>query len=207
MNLISYPSRRAASEAAAELLASAVQQQLALSERTTLVVSGGSTPLECFAILRQMPVAWQSVDVSLTDERCVPTDHEDSNEGMLRRHLLRDNASQARYVSPEEVGAEPFSAVLVGMGSDGHFASLFPDADNLAHGLDLQNAESTLPVNTAASPHPRISMTLSRLVNSELIVLLAFGDDKRAVLDNPAGFPVAHLLGQQRADVKVVWAA
>ena len=92
------------------------------------------------------------------------------------------------------------------MGNDGHFASLFPDAENLSVGLNLENDASTLSINTSASPHPRLTMTLSRLVHSREIILLIFGEDKREVLEAPGGLPIAYLLQQHQCPVTVLWA-
>ena len=96
------------------------------------------------------------------------------------------------------------------MGEDGHFASLFPDAENLEEGLDVDSSELSIPVNTAASPHPRVSLTLSALSRSDEILLLMFGDRKREVYEaakqTANGYPVFHLLRQKRAPVYVYWA-
>jgi 6-phosphogluconolactonase len=99
---------------------------------------------------------------------------------------------------------------LLGMGEDGHFASLFPDADNLQEGLDVDSPQLCIPVHTAASPHPRASLTLSALSRADEIILLIFGDAKRDVYEAASkstnGSPVSHLLRQKRAPVHVYWA-
>lgn len=178
--------------------------------RAGLVVSGGSTPVTCFEALSRADVAWERVEVTLTDERCVPVDHADSNERQVRERLLIHQAAGATFVPLQAAALDampkPFACALIGMGDDGHFASLFPDAANLAAGLDLNETAPCLPVVTGASPHRRMSMTLSLLVRSELIVVLAFGEGKRRVLEAPGGCPVGRLLAQQRAPVRVIWA-
>ncbi|MEM7218716.1 MAG: 6-phosphogluconolactonase [Pseudomonadota bacterium] len=193
-----FVDRAAASRAAAELLADALRARLAVDARATLIVSGGSTPVACLNHLADQALPWSRVDVSLTDERCVAEDHEASNSGMVRRELLRGAAAAATVVAPDAAAlATPrFAAVLVGMGADGHFASLFPDAADLATGLDLSNAAGTLRIETSASPHTRISMTLARLVAADTLLLLSFGAAKRAVLRAPAGMPIEALLRQ-----------
>ncbi|MEM7002946.1 MAG: 6-phosphogluconolactonase [Pseudomonadota bacterium] len=206
MTITRFEDRLSASRAAALMLHEALAAKLAQADNAVLVVSGGATPLECFAHLAQAPLPWERIVVSLTDERCVAVDHADSNQGMLKRHLFIGAAARARYQAPQDLEAEQFAAVLLGMGSDGHFASLFADAENLVQGLDLTNTQATLPVSTAASPHQRISMSLARLLNSERVLLLAFGQEKLAVLDNPADTPVAHLLQQNSVSVEVLWA-
>ena len=118
-----------------------------------------------------------------------------------RCDALNDEIRQAPF---------PFACALLGMGEDGHFASLFPDAENLREGLDVDSRQLCIPVQTAASPHPRVSLTLSALSRSDEILLLMFGDRKRAVYEATKqaanGYPVSHLLRQKRAPVFVYWA-
>lgn len=205
-----FPDRSTASRAAADVLAAALSHRLATSAGAVLAVSGGTTPGQCLSELAERPLNWARVRVTLTDERCVPADHPDSNEGMVRRRLLVGRAAAARFVRLQgtEMSAfsEPFACVLVGMGEDGHFASVFPDADNLDEALDLESDACCLPVRTEASPFARISMTLARLVNSDELVLLAFGAAKRRVLEAPGAYPVGRLLAQTRLPVRVMWA-
>ncbi len=222
-----FETREQASAAAAERIVAALSRRLAVQDEASLVVSGGSSPILCFAELARADADWRRVAVLPSDDRWVPADHEDSNEKLIRNTLLVDNAAAAELlpffaagVSVEERAADlneevrfapiPFACALLGMGTDGHFASLFPDAANLAAGLDLESSTLCLPVHTAASPHPRISLTLAALSRSDEIVLLIFGEDKRAVYERAKGgdpqFPVTRLLRQKRAPVHTYWA-
>ena len=96
------------------------------------------------------------------------------------------------------------------MGEDGHFASLFPDAENLADGLDVEGEQLCIPVTTEASPHPRVSLTLAALARSDAIVLLMFGENKLKVYEQAkqkgSKLPVAALLKQKKAPVHIYWA-
>lgn len=222
-----FDSREAASTAAAERMAAALGRRLDAQGEASVVVSGGTSPAGVFAVLARTPLAWPDVHVILSDERWVPPDHEDSNEKLVRDTLLTHAAKEATVlpvykpgVTAEERCAElndelrlapfPFACALLGMGEDGHFASLFPDAANLDEGLDVDSSELSIPVNTTASPHPRVSLTLSALSRSDEIVLLMFGDRKREVYEaakqTANGYPVFHLLRQKRAPVYVYWA-
>lgn len=226
-NFHEFGDRMTASEAVAGWIALALEHALQGQESASLVVSGGSTPLHCFAALAQTPLAWPQVSVFMSDERCVPAEHEDSNEAMVRRTLVTGQAADAELVPMFREGLDvtgmcdaldrrltaepgPFAAVLLGMGADGHFASLFPDADRLEEGLELDSGQRCLPVQTAASPHPRISLTLPVLVNTRELILLAFGNAKRDVLEDAAAgrgnYPVQALLAQDRTPVKIAWA-
>ncbi len=177
------------------------------------------------AELSRVPLDWQRVQVCLSDERWVPPDHEDSNEKLVRETLLVDQASSAQLlpvyaddVTPEQrcevlqdsLPVLPFSCSLIGMGTDGHFASLFPDAEQLELGLDVECGRLYVPVHTAASPHPRISMTLAGISRSDEVVLLFFGEEKLKIYEEARastnGYPVSRLLRQKRAPVRLFWA-
>ena len=225
MNENTFETRLEASEAAAERIAELLAHRLDNQNKASIVVSGGTTPGPCLSALSKTALDWPRVQVVLSDERWVPADHADSNEKLVRETLLVDEASAANLlpvfdddVSPEQrcdalqdpLPVLPFACSLIGMGTDGHFASLFPDAEQLEHGLDVESGRLYIPVTTAASPHPRISMTLAGISRSDEIVLLFFGEEKLAVyrhaLESSNGFPVSRLLRQKRAPVSVFWA-
>ncbi|MDH3865258.1 MAG: 6-phosphogluconolactonase [Gammaproteobacteria bacterium] len=222
-----YETREEASIAAAQRIGAALLRRLDAQGAASVVVSGGSSPAGVFRKLAQTTLPWSDVHVVLSDERWVPAEHEESNEKLVRETLLTGDAQAAimlpvyrQGVTIEERCGEideelllapfPFSCALLGMGEDGHFASLFPDAENLQEGLDVDSRQLCIPVHTAASPHPRVSLTLSALSRSDEIVLLIFGDAKRDVYETARtstnGSPVSHLLRQKRAPVHVYWA-
>ena len=226
-NFHEFGDRMTASEAVADWIARSLVEALGGHESASFVVSGGSTPVHTFGALAQTPLDWSRVSVFLSDERCVPPDHADSNEAMVRRTLVTGEAARAEVVPVYREGLDvdgmcealdrrlaaepaPFASVLLGMGADGHFASLFPDFGELEAGLALPGAHRCLPVQTAASPHPRISLTLDTLVKTRSLVLLAFGEAKRSVLEDAAegrgGYPVQALLGQVQTPVRIAWA-
>lgn len=222
-----FDSREEASRAAAEHIAEALNRRLDQQKAASLVVSGGTSPIQCFETLAHMDIDWPRVGIVPSDDRWVPSEHEDSNEKLVRSKLLVNGAANAdilpfysENMTVEERAAAldqeirfvpfPFACSLLGMGEDGHFASLFPDAENLDEGLDLESGTLCLPVETKASPYPRISLTLAALSRSDEIVLLIFGDEKRKVYEKAkagnARYPVTRLLRQKRAPVNVYWA-
>ena len=223
--------RQAASRAAANLLAERLAADLERRGNGSLVVSGGTTPEACFRILSEAALDWARVTVVPSDERWVPADDPNSNEGLIRNHLLRNAAAAARLLPlyrPEfdpdrdpaaapavieqdlRAQAGPFSAVLLGMGADGHFASLFPDYGGLSRALDPASAERCVLVRTASSPFLRVSLTLSALLQTSQLALLLFGEEKRAVFEQAlAGgspYPVQSLLAQTAVPVAAFWA-
>ena len=179
-----------------------------------LVVSGGSTPKGLFACLAASDLAWNKVTVLLADERWVPADHADCNERMVREHLLTNKAHDAQLLSliagyPDtaanldvvnqqlaDVGA--FDVVILGMGLDGHTASLFPDAPELTEGLET--TEPALMTSPQAAPHARISLSRKRILDTHYGVLHIVGEDKLAVLndavasDDPVAYPIVNFL-------------
>ncbi len=222
-----YESRHEASLAAATRITEALRRRLDAQDAASLVVSGGTTPQQCFEALAHTQLDWSRVGILPSDDRWVPGDHADSNERLVRDKLLVNGAASADLLpffaahSTAEQRAMvldreirfmpfPFACALLGMGTDGHFASLFPDADNLDEGLDVESNTLCIPIRTDASPYERISLTLAALSRSDEIVLLFFGDDKRIIYDKAkagnARYPVTRLLRQKRAPVHVYWA-
>ncbi len=223
-----YPDRGSLTAALANQVADDLRTAIIQRGEASLVVSGGSTPRPFFERLSQEPLAWDRVTVTLADERWVPEDHEASNERLLRQNLLVGEASKAKIVglktpedTPEEgraaceqnlaTLARPFDVVVLGMGGDGHTASLFPAAPELADGLDLTSTDSCLAVRPPEAPHPRMSLTLKALLASRRLILHITGEEKwqvyqRALQPGPMEeLPIRAVLRSGR--VEVWWAA
>lgn len=221
-----FPSRDALYEGTASVLASALTTGVAQRDQAGFAATGGTTPAPVYDRLSQLTVPWDKVIVTLSDDRFVPPSHPGSNEGLVRRHLLVGQAAQAGFaplyfegVTQEEsalkaeagvASASPFGAVLLGVGADGHFASLFPGSPVLAQGLDPDSERLVLaaPAGSPAPDIPRLSLTFAALTRTDLIVLLVTGAAKRAVLEGPIdpALPVASILKQDRARVRILWA-
>jgi 6-phosphogluconolactonase len=223
-----YPHPGAAAEALTESVAASLESALARRPEATLVVSGGSTPYPFFERLRRVPLPWERIRITLADERWVPGDHPESNERMVRETLLRDAAATAQWVglkTPEEDPASavaaceariaalrPFDVVVLGMGGDGHTASLFPHAPGLAAALDPEGVASCAAVAAAEGRRPRMSLTLAALLDSERIVLHCTGEEKRRVLrqareEGPAAdLPIRAVLRETSRGIDIYWA-
>ncbi|MDQ7730578.1 6-phosphogluconolactonase [Halomonas sp. SpR8] len=189
--------RQQLAEQLAEAVFQALHDDLNHQERVLLVVSGGSTPVPFFKALAAKPLPWGRVDVTLADERWVGEQSSDSNAKLVREHLLQDEAAAATFIpltssaaTPEEGVDEvakqtesltwPASVVILGMGGDGHTASLFPDSPELT--LALATEEPLVAVRTPSQPQPRITFSADRLHQARRHILHITGDDKRAVL-------------------------
>ena len=181
----------------AEAVAEALRADLARQERALLVVSGGSTPVPFFHALASKALPWARIDVTLADERWVAEDAEDSNARLVREHLLTGEAAAATFVplttddaTPEQGAAAvgerlaalswPASMVILGMGGDGHTASLFPDSQELP--LALTTEETVVAVRTPSQPQARITLSADRLHQAMRHVLHLNGEDKRSTL-------------------------
>jgi 6-phosphogluconolactonase len=220
-----FPTPAEMADAAADLLAGA----LTAPGARALAAAGGSTPGPVYDRLARRDLAWDRLTVTLTDERWVALDAEESNARLIRERLLVGGAARASFlpltsegVSPlaaaqtAEAGIReilPFAAVLLGMGADGHIASLFPGAPELDIGLDLDGPRLCVAVKDAGlAPFvPRISLTASALTRTGLLLLLVTGADKRALIERigaEPGFapPAATVLRQDRCPVRVLWA-
>ena len=217
----------------AESLARDVAEQLndAISKRgkASLVVSGGSTPKPFFTALREQNVDWDKVYVTLADERWVDNSHTDSNEKLVRENLLvggmnfvplkNASADAAAGVDAANRAIEsmplPFDVTILGMGDDGHTASLFPTAAELEHALNVAEAGvycAALNPPSYAS-HPRMTLTLPALLNSRRIILHITGAGKQDVYEKACRFgpvaemPIRAVLRQEMTPVDVYWAA
>ncbi|WP_427028134.1 6-phosphogluconolactonase [Halomonas sp. H2] len=189
--------RQQLAEQLAEAVFQALHEDLNRQERALLVVSGGSTPVPFFQALAAKPLPWARVDITLADERWVDEKSSDSNAKLVREHLLQGEAAAANFIpltceasTPEEGVEEvtkrvaslawPASMVILGMGGDGHTASLFPDSPELT--LALATDELLVAVRTPSQSQPRITFSADRLHQARRHVLHITGDDKRAVL-------------------------
>jgi 6-phosphogluconolactonase len=174
------------SDELATAAATIVAQTLRAAPRTRLVLAGGSTPLRCYELLAEMKLPWGRVTVLFGDERCVPPAHPESNFRIAAESLLNRVIPATVHRIPAELGPEeaaaayepavatgPLDLVLLGIGPDGHTASLFPS--NPA----LQAGGLVVGVHEAPKPPPeRVSLTLPALREAHRVLVLVSGPDK-----------------------------
>jgi 6-phosphogluconolactonase len=209
--LEAFGDREALYDAAADALTGAVRNALAEKGRATIALAGGSTPAPVYRRMAKADLAWSEVKVLATDERQVSPDHPDSNARMLRETLLQERASAATLVSLQTALVErlrPFDAVLLGMGEDGHFASLFPGSPVLTRGLDVMGDAFVLdvPAGDPAPPQARFSLTLRALSGAATCLLLVTGEAKKQTLEaaHERQLPVAALIAALQP--RILWA-
>ena len=201
--------RATASQQASERIANAIQAKLTTAARATLIASGGTSPIDCYRSLAQFDLPWDRVDVIPSDERYVALDDNQRNTKMLRQNLKQSLATSCviHEIDAYDHLPTPAAITLLGMGEDGHFASIFPDIPELAQTVDLSSCRTIYEVRTRASSVPRTTLSLSALCNSQLILLLVFGDKKLNLIDRPDGLPIEHLFNQSTTPVEVIWSS
>ncbi|QLG86811.1 6-phosphogluconolactonase [Chitinibacter bivalviorum] len=213
----------------AATIADELKKAIAARGTAGLAVSGGRTPAGMFKALRNSDLDWSRVVITLVDERWVQPDHADSNERLTRENLLQDGAAAATFVSlvntqatPHEALAEiearlakmpnPIDVVILGMGDDGHTASLFPAAAELE--AACESTALLAAVTPPVAPHQRITLTLPTIVKSPKVLVHITGESKKELLLNAMAanvalteqYPIRRVLDQVPL-ANVFWAA
>ena len=217
-----------AASLAAKRVAESLRQGIAERSVAGLAVSGGRSPIAFFHELARQPLPWEKVWITLADERWVPTHSEGSNEHLVRQHLLHDAAATAQFVplktaaaSPQDALSErqtainkmpwPLDAIVLGMGEDGHTASLFPGAENLSIALDVTRPALLAAIDPPHADQRRMSLTMHALLQTRCLVLLIQNPRKRAIYQRARDgaevtqLPIAGVLTQREVGVEVFW--
>ncbi|VEJ55563.1 6-phosphogluconolactonase [Pragia fontium] len=229
-DLTNFPSTDDLNRRLAQRIITELQKGITSKGKASLVVSGGKTPLGLFKLLSQQPLEWDKVTITLADERWVDCHDEASNEKLVRENLIQDQAATAQFVSLKNgsltpfdgaAGIEkslkdivkPFDVVILGMGDDGHTASLFPGAENLFPALDMKSKKLCMGMTPLTAPLDRLTLTLPALLNSRQIFLHLVGENKRVVYhqaqegNDVNEMPVRAIIHQTQTPVDVFWSA
>lgn len=232
-SLKQFPNREALFDSITESLNTELSRALEGDDNVGLVLSGGKTPVPIYERMSELDLPWSDIWVTLTDERWVEPTHEASNEGMVRATLLQNKAKDARFIpiytgddTPEKgevlchnrLSAFPWHNMicLLGMGNDGHIASLFPHNKGLERAINLREkmvclAQTPDPLPKEA-PYTRMTLTLSALLSAHKVYLVMVGEGKVETLeraeegDDVSEMPVRGALEQAITQVQVYWA-
>ncbi|GHA81820.1 6-phosphogluconolactonase [Cognatilysobacter bugurensis] len=213
----------------ADALACVCSDAIGARSMAWIALAGGRTPLPAYARLTRAPgIDWGRVVAVATDERCVPFDHPACNTRALMAQFVdspglsvlpltrpsdgEPDASELLAQRELNSRAQPFDAVVLGMGGDAHTASLFPGAPQLAGALDPRNTLEAIRVDPMPlppeAPFPRITLTASRLLRAHEIHVALTGADKRGVLERAlasndvTAHPIA-IVGRAAPDTRV----
>lgn len=215
-----YPDIESLSQSFADLAATALKNTLSRKPQATLVVPGGSTPRHYLPALAKCKLPWDRITVTLSDERWVDVNDDQSNEKLIKQHLLSHLPENTPFVGLKTAHDNPFDAIetlhqrldslplpisltVLGLGEDGHIASLFPGMNP-----DSLSAHHCVAVAPPIAPSLRMSLSLGMLASSEQIVLVVTGERKRRLLDRisekpDSELPIVWLLQRTQTSVMV----
>ena len=227
-----FDSRDEASRFVTQFIAGGLTKALELKGTASLMVSGGSTPGPIFDALATTELDWARVMVGLVDERWVNPEDDASNERLVRSRLLKANAGAAGFLPmktmdamPQEAVADrdrayaphcdPADVVFLGMGEDGHTASWFPGSKDLSAALESENVVAAVDATgcPVAGENPqRITLTGKGVTSASSVILLIFGEAKKAVFDTAIMSsvqekPIKYAIDKLGPRLTVVWAA
>lgn len=191
----------------------------------SLMVSGGSTPKALFKALSEHELMWENVTIGLCDERWVNPSSSDSNEYLVRQYLIQNKAATAHFIGMYREGdievaqgicheqlqqlGTPFDVVILGMGSDGHTASLFPNNEKLQEAYNFKSNALCVALTPSEAPYKRMSLTLPAIMSASSVFLHFEGDEKIAIYNQAIcnhdyyKMPISAVLNQEDKEIEV----
>lgn len=205
-------------------IAEKLQEVITKKGKATLAVSGGKSPITLFEKLSKAAIDWSKVTITLVDERFTAVDHEDSNENLVRKHLLINNAEQAYFiglvttrniltsVSNANLKIDNIDVAVLGMGEDGHTASIFPCCDELDTALDTKlTTEKYLITRPKNANYERIGLSLSGILEVANVYISISGEKKLSIIESAMlaptkQYPISYVIASH-CNLQILWNA
>ncbi len=208
-----------------EDIAKTLQGYIDKNGHASLIVSGGNTPISLFKKLRRKEIEWEKVQIGLCDERWIDSSSENSNENLVRTHLLQEEAGRAKFIGMYIDGKTiqeardicnsrynfEYDLLILGMGSDAHTASLFPNNPKLKLALDLKRRQKCIDIEPSSAPFSRLTLTLSAILSAKNIYLHFEGDSKFKIFKEAMegkdiyDMPIRSILHQDKKIIEVYY--
>lgn len=212
----------------ADSISETLRAEIEANGSATLLVSGGSTPKGLFLELSKRELDWSRVSVLPVDERFLDDAHADQNGNLIKQNLLINKAAQAQFIplvlDSEDEGRnlelarhsiqelnQPYTVVILGMGADGHTASLFPDCPELESGMDLGSNDILLSTHPSIAPYARISFSRAAILSSKRLILHLYGQEKKDILQAAQEgldwkqYPIAGFIQSDDPKLELYW--
>lgn len=213
MNIKKFNSNHESAVELARLIAKTITYLLNMQPQVCIAFSGGRSPVELFKELSNYNIEWDKVTITLVDERFVATNDEDSNEYLIRKYLLINQAEKAFFIGLGQknmhildwvrnanLHVHKIDIAILGMGEDGHTASLFPDCPELQKALDISLTPQKYVITTPKSAkYQRIGLSLNGILEVPYLFLSINGAQKFHILEQAMQevsykYPISHIL-------------
>ncbi len=214
MELKKFTSRQLQTESLVKEISKIIINTIKQQNRITVALSGGKTPIPFLEKLSEQNLDFNKVTFTLVDDRIISPTNQDSNENLLYTHLLINNAKNASFISlygndnlnnKERIlkanQINNIDLAILGMGDDGHTASIFPDCDELNNALDLANPNNFIITHPKTAKYARISMTLKTILKIPNLFLNINGKNKLLILEQAAlgdnhNLPISYVISK-----------
>lgn len=219
MNLELLPNETEQINLIIQSISNQVSRLLINQDFVTLAVSGGKSPIPLFKKLSNIALPWEKIKITLVDERLTNPDSADSNENLVQTYLLQNQAAKAQFlriISSDDKTVilerasrwvNQIDIAILGMGEDGHTASIFPNCTEFVTAIDKNAKAAYIETNPTTAKYTRIGLNLSALIQIKHLIVSISGEAKLKVIQEAAktenkDYPISYLI-KNRPDIHV----